>query len=557
MTMAAYSTRLARFVALIQKVKSTDFIPSQRATFLINQIDYLCPKCVLRFMGFRDRSIYDQFNPSTWPTDDAPHSIPPQESPATSTLPPVPPQLTSTKDQKKCLACVGILELDYDQLANDAKDQILQDGYNGLLNFVLAVKVPLQLQIRQRAIQSMLASHLNGPPQPPVEIKDVIKLILPSKIQAATGLEPTPSSPMTMNYEFDHIHTQSDMLFLKNKGYLNFKVSRRKGGQLVIQGLSNEKLVNAVNALTHQNLLDANQIPPLPVTTPPSIVFFPAYGSIYLAGRYNKYQRGISHTPYEFKGKRLAEQSVSEFLEGAALQRFNAQQTKFASAGREDVDVRMLGKGRPFYMELISPRTVVLPDDKMKQFQAQVNQAAKGKVRFTHLQLVSRDSTNILKDSASTKCKTYRTLVELPALPTPLQIANRNATYDLPIKQQNPTRVPRRADLTRDKIIHHMTITVVPPSPPSTDSPIAQPEPNTNTEVGTAQTYKISMELKTSAGTYIKEFVHGDNGRTKPSLHELLEMEWAKCLELDVVDVDLDWPQDVDGDQGSEFEVVV
>ena len=72
------------------------------------------------------------------------------------------------------------------------------------------------------------------------------------------------------------------------------------------------------------------------------------------------------------------------------MKQFDAQQTKFASAGREDMDVKMLGKGRPFYMELTSPRTIVVSDNDMKKFQRQVNEVARGKVRFTHLQLVSR-----------------------------------------------------------------------------------------------------------------------------------------------------------------------
>ena len=69
-------------------------------------------------------------------------------------------------------------------------------------------------------------------------------------------------------------------------------------------------------------------------------------------------------------------------------------------------------------------------------------------------------------------------------------------------------------------------------------------------------TFRIQLELKTSAGTYVKEFIHGDNGRTNPSLFDLMKMDWAKCLELDVLDVELDWPEDVEADEGAEFEVV-
>jgi len=42
--------------------------------------------------------------------------------------------------------------------------------------------------------------------------------------------------------------------------------------------------------------------------------------------------------------------------------------------------------------------------------------------------------------------------------------------------------------------------------------------------------------LLASAGTYIKEFVHGDLGRTVPSVGSLLESE-ADILQLDVSNV--------------------
>lgn len=53
------------------------------------------------------------------------------------------------------------------------------------------------------------------------------------------------------------------------------------------------------------------------------------------------------------------------------------------------------------------------------------------------------------------------------------------------------------------------------------------------------------MDVTTSAGTYVKEFVHSDEGRTTPSLKELLGVDWAKVLELDVLEVHLDWPKTV------------
>lgn len=53
--------------------------------------------------------------------------------------------------------------------------------------------------------------------------------------------------------------------------------------------------------------------------------------------------------------------------------------------------------------------------------------------------------------------------------------------------------------------------------------------------------HHFNLFLKTQAGTYIKEFVHGDFGRTKPNLGQLLNTE-TDILQLDVESVDVDWP---------------
>jgi tRNA pseudouridine synthase 10 len=65
---------------------------------------------------------------------------------------------------------------------------------------------------------------------------------------------------------------------------------------------------------------------------------------------------------------------------------------KFASSGREDADVVMLGNGRPFYFELANPKTLDLTTDDIVNLQSQINEAAKDKVHVTNLQIVTRYS---------------------------------------------------------------------------------------------------------------------------------------------------------------------
>lgn len=47
---------------------------------------------------------------------------------------------------------------------------------------------------------------------------------------------------------------------------------------------------------------------------------------------------------------------------------------------------------------------------------------------------------------------------------------------------------------------------------------------------------KFEVLIHAQAGTYIKEFITGDEGRTTPSISELLNTP-CECLELDVVEI--------------------
>jgi len=89
---------------------------------------------------------------------------------------------------------------------------------------------------------------------------------------------------------------------------------------------------------------------------------------VYLFGRYNKYERGIPQTKWfcrrchgkgcrycKYTGK-LYEHSVEEFIAHPVLKAAQAEDESFHGAGREDIDVRMLGTGRPFVIEVKNPK---------------------------------------------------------------------------------------------------------------------------------------------------------------------------------------------------------
>ena len=83
---------------------------------------------------------------------------------------------------------------------------------------------------------------------------------------------------------------------------------------------------------------------------------------------------------------------------------------------------------------------------------------------------------------------------------------------NLQVNQKTPVRVlHRRSQLVREKFVYGLRASII-------------------------NNHYMQLFVIASAGTYIKEFVHGDLGRTTPSIGELLKTE-ADILQLDVAEV--------------------
>jgi len=109
--------------------------------------------------------------------------------------------------------------------------------------------------------------------------------------------------------------------------------------------------------------------------------------------------------------------------------------------------------------------------------------------------------------------KKYRVLIEFGSNITydDLQFLEKKLTNTV-VKQKTPHRVlHRRADLKREKYIYEVKLKMLSPK-------------------------KAEMKIKCQGGLYVKELVTGDEGRTTPSISEILKIP-AKPIKLDVLDV--------------------
>ena len=240
---------------------------------------------------------------------------------------------------------------------------------------------------------------------------------------------------------------------------------------------------------------------------------------IFIEGRYNKLVRNIPQTKWpcrkckgrgceacNFTGKQYPE-SVEELLSQTALKYSKGYEAKFHGAGREDIDVRMLGDGRPFVLEIKEPRIRKLDLEKIER---EANEAALGKTSYHNLKYTVRKRKAEIKTSSPDTYKVYRALVECE---DEIREEDLNKLQSLhTIQQRTPIRVShRRADKIREKEVKDLSCKYINP-------------------------HSFEMIIKTEGGLYIKELISSDEGRSQPSVSEVLGTP-AVCAELDVIEV--------------------
>ncbi|KAI9326714.1 hypothetical protein BDR26DRAFT_843438 [Obelidium mucronatum] len=439
-----------------------------------------------------------------------------------------------------CPACLDLLAApSLCAAVENAVARLRGEVWRGAKTFCVSVRIPISRAIHARPDAAalldrnpVLIDSIDGmefrimPNQ--IDVKEVLKQLLVERLESALpNLKFDPKSDLLLEIGYDHPETDSEYEFMTEIEKCGLTVRKsRKVGNTHIEGARWDHLIKAAKLLTREEFIENGYLPLRELQSPCVMREFRfLHSSIWLAGRYNKYQRTISNSRMEVNGIRLAPESVQELIGAHVDAFFHSDTHRFSSSGREDVDVLMLGTGRPFFFEVVNPRILDATKQEIIELEKKVNESCAGKVHIRYLQIVSKSDTRHLKDSAATKKKSYTTLIKLSSPVSLLQLQQVSDIKELQLKQQTPVRVQNsRSDLMRDKVIHEMTF---------------RPEV---VEAGVDKFDLIRMDLVTSAGTYVKEFVHGDGGRTAPSVKELLLVDSAIVVALDVLHVDLDWP---------------
>lgn len=336
--------------------------------------------------------------------------------------------------------------------------------------------------------------------------------------------------------------------------------------------------------------------------------------SHYVYGRYRKLARGIPQTKWpcrscKGRGCQKCDQtglqyqsSVQGLIGDPLLEIFGSKEHAFHGMGREDIDVRCLGRGRPFVIEMKRPMKREVDSEMIMKL---INEAAGGQLEVSDMRPSNRSEVVRVKDTPAEKSYTilYRieplTQTELDVLTQVLEVPKNNQDRNRrrrdhhrgkkrELKSEPEPEIDystlKKAELTalceekglaksgtKDVLVERLLNNQEEKLPlPEQDyvleimeklqgCTLAQRTPervahrradkirkrkvietsNPSVTIDSDGVMHAEFSLRCESGTYVKETVHGDGGRTQPSIASLIK---AKCTVewLDVADIHAD-----------------
>jgi len=246
--------------------------------------------------------------------------------------------------------------------------------------------------------------------------------------------------------------------------------------------------------------------------------------SLFVAGRYRKLVRGIPQTKWicrKCRGQgcpscngtgKMYQESVEELTAEPLLEMTGGVSTKFHGAGREDIDARVLGSGRPFVIEVKSPKKRLID---LREAEMKINQHARRKVEVSNLRFSSKNFVIKIKAEGQAE-KLYKMTVEFERDISDDELTKLEKELSgQVIRQLTPLRVShRRSEKIREKRIYEA-------------------------RVQRKRQNRIEILIRSQGGLYVKELVTGDQERTTPNISQIVGTP-AKCVELDVLDVNIE-----------------
>ncbi|CAF0841712.1 unnamed protein product, partial [Didymodactylos carnosus] len=432
-----------------------------------------------------------------------------------------------------CFLCLGILHEYTEKNFMHQIKKVAEESTTDFETFRCNLSLPLILLVRHAYLLKFLQQVSSDYSDKDIPwVKDQWKNIMVEQLEDIIDKPYQMESPFELNLDFSYDKEKEEFNFLRRFRYADDIKKQKSNAQ---EGFTRTSVLNVLQDITFDDFEKYYK----PNVNGKCICKITAqHEPIYLAGRYNKYSRTLSQTPWIIDGIKKSDTSIEELI-SIPLKKFVDAKRKsnnsfkftltsvlfiyflftehsFLSSGREDVDVRTLGQGRPFVIEFRNPKRVLIKPSDIRKLQLKINESTKD-IRVRDLQQISKVDSSQIKEGEEDKTKCYLALCYSDTKIDQNELDILSTLNNLTIEQKTPIRVlHRRTVMTRVRIIHTMSAKLI-------------------------DDYHFQLNLTTGAGTYIKEFVHGDFGRTEPNLQLILK-RFVDILELDVLSVNVDFP---------------
>ena len=502
---------------------------------------HVCYRCILRFLGTDLQDYYRKTIPELeqWiqehlndggekdkivPVCESENNV--EQCPSDMLSEKIDDGVADNNSSYVCVACVGILQDNYcsESYYNKLFEAVHQQGFQ-FDAYYLSLSIPVPLMLREFAVfqklQELLPQVYDDSSRDDItSIKEAWKLASGPSMSRLLGVSFDQKSLFEVKLTFSHPDLEKECHFLLDLFPEVFR--QRKNNKHGWEIFTRVNVPNALDTMGDAIFRRNYHCPPRQLGAPCDCSSVEcAHEAIYIAGRYNKYSRDLSQTPWVVDGERRTASSIEEMICVHLKESTKAKEYKLSASGREDVDVLMLGRGRPFLVEIINPRRIRFTVEEIKTIQDLINSSHK-EVRVRDLQIVSKEETKNLKKGEEEKMKTYSARCWAnKTITKELLDLKLKECQEMVLMQTTPIRVlHRRALAIRERTIHTISAEL-------------------------RDDNHFILLMTTQAGTYIKEFVHGDFGRTVPNMGQILDAE-CDILELNVDSVDLDWPKQLE-----------
>lgn len=218
------------------------------------------------------------------------------------------------------------------------------------------------------------------------------------------------------------------------------------------------------------------------------------HSNIYLMGRYNKYCRSIR----DMSARKLISVKLKELTNSTSVRLF--------MKGIEDYDVKILGNGKPFFIELNTPKLSNMEEQYIDKYMKDINSLET--VSVSNLVKADKFAYNSVKNSSCV-------ITYLAKLSTSTDILN----------DEDVLRLNEMKGMSVDQAVPIRLLD----SEPFDTNQVCIHEMDLKREAG--DFYELT--IKVSGGCHVKEFIHGDLGRTEPSLKSILGVSF-EILQLDL-----------------------